>query len=66
MSQKFHTFLELSVSSYGSLLFHKALQLKLFLLNFILCEDVSENYTASLQIIKSGSFTKLELEWACL
>ena len=38
-SQKFHTFLELAVSSYGSLLFHRPLQLKFFfLLNFILCK----------------------------
>lgn len=45
---KFHTFLELAVSSYSYLLFHEPLHF-LCVINFILYGGVSENFTAALK-----------------
>lgn len=70
MKSKFDAFLELAMSSYNSFCFPSTLHLKhmllIFKLNFILFEDVSQSFAASLETVKNSPFTKPGLGVAAL
>lgn len=63
MKSKFDAFLELAMSSYNSFCFPSTLHLKhmllIFKLNFILFEDVSQSFTASLETVKDAVLRQL-------